>query len=90
MNKDLEKEVLEMVIEKLGLEDVNVEEIDYDAPLFASYAEDGEGLGLDSVDALELVVGVNQKYGIKIGDEDMAVLRSISSIADFIRENKEV
>ena len=90
MNKDLEKEVLEMVIEKLGLEDVNVEEIDYDAPLFASYAEDGEGLGLDSVDALELVVGINQKYGIKIGDEDMAVLRSISSIADFIRENKEV
>ena len=69
MNKDLEKEVLEMVIEKLGLEDVNVE---------------------DSVDALELVVGINQKYGIKIGDEDMAVLRSISSIADFIRENKEV
>lgn len=90
MNKDLEKEVLEMVIEKLGLEDVNVEETDYDAPLFASYAEDGEGLGLDSVDALELVVGINQKYGIKIGDEDMAVLRSISSIADFIRENKEV
>ena len=90
MNKDLEKEVLEMVIEKLGLEDVNVEETDYDAPLFESYAEDGEGLGLDSVDALELVVGINQKYGIKIGDEDMAVLRSISSIADFIRENKEV
>ena len=89
MNKDLEREVLEMVIEKLGLEDVNVDEIDYDAPLFASYAEDGEGLGLDSVDALELVVGINQKYGIKIGDEDMAALRSISTIADFIRENKE-
>ena len=90
MNKDLEREVLEMVIEKLGLEDVNVDEVDYDAPLFASYAEEGEGLGLDSVDALELVVGINQKYGIKIGDEDMAVLRSISTIADFIRENKEV
>lgn len=89
MNKDLEREVLEMVIEKLGLEDINVDEVDYDAPLFASYAEDGEGLELDSVDALELVVGINQKYGIKIGDEDMAALRSISTIADFIRENKE-
>lgn len=89
MNKDLEREVLEMVVDNLGLEDVNLDEVDYDAPLFSSYAEDGESLGLDSVDALELVVCINQKYGIKIGDEDMAALRSISTIADFIRENKE-
>ena len=89
MNNELEKQILEMVIDKLGLEDIDVGTVDYDEPIFASYAEEGEGLGLDSVDALELVVGVKEKFNVKIGDEDMAVLRSISTIADFIRENQD-
>lgn len=76
-----------MAIDKLGLEDVG--EVDYDAPIFASYAEEGEGLELDSVDALELVVGMKEVFGVKIGDEDMAALRSISTMADFIRENQK-
>ena len=87
MSKELEKQVLDMAIDKLGLEDVG--EVDYDAPIFASYAEEGEGLELDSVDALELVVGMKEVFGVKIGDEDMAALRSISTMADFIRENQK-
>ncbi len=84
----LEAEVLEMIIEKLGLDDINPEEVDYDAPIFASYADEDEGLGLDSVDALELVVGLKEKFDVKMNDEDMAVFRSVSSIADYIREVK--
>lgn len=87
---NLEEEVLEMIIEKLGLDDVNPEEVDYDAPIFASYADEDEGLGLDSVDALELVVGLKEKFGVKVSDEDMAIFRSVSSIADYIRETKRM
>lgn len=87
---NLEAEVLNMIIDKLGLDDVNPEEVDYDAPIFASYADDEEGLGLDSVDALELVVGLKEKFGVKVSDEDMAIFRSVSSIADYIREVKGV
>lgn len=87
---NLEEEVLEMIIEKLGLDDVNPEEVDYDAPIFASYADEDEGLGLDSVDALELVVGLKEKFGVKVSDEDMAIFRSVSSIADYIREAKRM
>lgn len=87
---NLEEEVLEMIIEKLGLDDVNPQEVDYDAPIFASYADEDEGLGLDSVDALELVVGLKEKFGVKVSDEDMAIFRSVSSIADYIREAKRM
>jgi acyl carrier protein len=48
------------VIEQLNLEDISVEDIDPDSPLF------GEGLGLDSIDALELIVLLEKNYGIKI------------------------
>ncbi|TCZ77175.1 acyl carrier protein [Paenibacillus albiflavus] len=86
---DLEKQILEMIIERLDLVDIDVNGVDYDAPLFASFDDERIGLQLDSVDALELVVGINEKFGVKIGDEDMAIFRSISTIADFIREKTE-
>lgn len=85
---DLEKKVLVLIIDRLELKDVPLDEVDYDDPIFASFDEEGRGLQLDSVDALEIVVGLNEEFGIKISDENMAVFRSIRSIADFIREQQ--
>jgi len=79
--KNLKKEI----IEALNLEDVKAEDIDTEAPLF------NEGLGLDSIDALELIVLIEKKYGIKIqsAEEGKQILYSVKTIAEFIIKNKK-
>jgi acyl carrier protein len=71
------------IIEELNLEDITPEDIIDDAPLFK------EGLGLDSIDALELVVIMENFYGIEITDASVGeeVLYSINTMADYIIEN---
>lgn len=86
--ENLEEQVLNLIINRLELEDIDPNEIDYDDAIFASYDDTGKGLQLDSVDALEIVVGLNEEFGIKVSDENMAVFRSINSIAQFIRDEK--
>ena len=72
------------IVETLGLEDVAPESIDADAPLFRA------GLGLDSIDALELVVMVEKHYGIKL--KQMAVAKaafqSVRALATFVSEHR--
>jgi len=78
-------EVGRLVIETLHLEDLKVEDIDPDAPLF------GEGLGLDSIDALELALAVSQHYGVTLSSEDpaiRAVFASLRSLTEHIRANR--
>ena len=88
-NKLIEGQVLEMIIDKLGLEDIDVSTVNYDTPIFESYeTEEEEGLGLDSVDALELVVGLKEVFDVKVSDQDMAIFKSITTIADYIREKR--
>jgi acyl carrier protein len=72
------------IIESLKLRDVTPEQIDNDAPLF------GTGLGLDSIDALELVVLLEKDYGIVIKDieEGRPAFRSVKTLADFIAAKK--
>lgn len=72
------------IIEVLNLEDITPEEIENDAPLF------GEGLGLDSIDALELIVLIEKNYGIKLKDpsEGKTIFNSISVMADYIAKNR--
>ena len=72
------------IIEVLNLEDIKPEDIDNDAPLF------GEGLGLDSIDALELIVLLERKYGIKLKDPNKGkeVFKSVNVMAQFITENR--
>jgi len=73
------------VIQQLNLEDISAEEIDADAPLF------GEGLGLDSIDALELIVLLEKNYGIKIEDpkDGKKIFFSIRTMAEYITEHKK-
>jgi acyl carrier protein len=72
-----------LVIKQLNLEDMEPDDIDAKAPLF------GDGLGLDSIDALELIVLMDREYGIKINDpaEGKKIFVSIETMAKFIKEN---
>ncbi|MGV2864493.1 phosphopantetheine-binding protein [Achromobacter sp. ESBL13] len=77
----LELELKTLVIESLGLEDITPDDIASDAPLF------GDGLGLDSVDALELGLALQKRYSIAIDPETRNMrehFTSISSLADFV------
>ena len=82
--EDLVFELKKEIIEALNLEDVTPEDIDADAPLF------GSGLGLDSIDALELIVLIEKKYGIKLKDPSLwfVVFMSVNIMAKFIAENR--
>jgi acyl carrier protein len=73
------------IIEQLNLEDVKKESIDPDAPLF------GEGLGLDSIDALELIVLLEKNYGIKVANpaDGKKIFQSVRTMAQYIQDNKK-
>ena len=82
---DLISEIQSLIISSLGLEDIRPEDIDPDEPLF------GEGLGLDSIDALELGLAVKKRFGVALSGETEEVrahFRSVASLAAFIRENR--
>jgi acyl carrier protein len=72
------------LIEQLNLEDIDANEINADEPLF------GNGLGLDSIDALEIIVLLEKEYGIKIQNpkDGKEIMYSIQTLANFITENK--
>ncbi|PLX13659.1 MAG: acyl carrier protein [Marinilabiliales bacterium] len=81
---ELIKELKQEIIEELNLEDIEAEDIEDDAPLF------GEGLGLDSIDALSLIVILEKKYGLKIesAEDGKEILYSINTIAEYIKKNQ--
>ena len=81
----LENEVKALIIEALNLEEMTPEDIDTDAPLF------GDGLGLDSIDALELGLAVKKRFGVSLSGETEEVrqhFKSVATLADFIRANR--
>lgn len=85
MSQELIAELKTLFIEGLHLEDVSAEEIVADEPLF------GEGLGLDSIDALEIAVLLDRQYGVKITSEDdrnETIFASLNSLAEFVTENR--
>ena len=81
----LKLELKENIIEQLNLEDMSVEDIGDNDILF------GDGLGLDSIDALELIVMLDKNYGIKLTDpkEGRAIFESIEVMAKYITENRK-
>jgi len=80
----LKQELKEKIIAVLNLEDVSASDINNTDPLF------GEGLGLDSIDALELIVLLDKDYGIKLTDpkEGKNIFQSIDTMADYITANR--
>jgi acyl carrier protein len=74
----------EQIIEQLNLQDVKPEDIGNDQALF------GDGLGLDSIDALELIVLLQQKYKVKLSnaEDGPRIFRSVRTIAEFIESSK--
>ncbi len=85
MMEQLKQNLKEMLVRDLKLLDITPEEIGDDDPLFE------QGLGLDSLDAVELVVLINKHYGIQIQDmeEGRVAFSSVNSLADFISERNE-
>lgn len=83
--EELILELKEQIIKALNLEEMTPEDIETDAPLF------GEGLGLDFIDALELIVLLEKKYGIKLANpaEGKAIFTSVATIADFVSKNRK-
>ena len=77
---DLKKKLKEQLIEHLNLEDFSVKDIADDLPLF------GNGLGLDSIDALEIIVMLDNKFNVKISDpeEGAKIFQSVNTLAEFI------
>ena len=83
--EELILELKQEIIIALNLEDMTPDEIETDAPLF------GEGLGLDSIDALELIVLLEKKYGIKLANpaEGKAIFKDVATIADYVSKNRK-
>ena len=84
-NEALLTELKTLLIEGLHLEEVEIEDIGDNEPLF------GEGLGLDSIDALEIAVLLDRNYGIKISsgdDRNETIFTSIGALTEFVAENR--
>lgn len=83
--EELIKELKEEIIKALNLEEMTADDIDENDALF------GEGLGLDSIDALELIVLLEKKYGIKLANpaEGKEIFKSVATIADYVSKNRK-
>lgn len=87
MSDKLERELAELVIKFCNIEDVAAEDISPDAPLVGPDSP----FGLDSLDAVEVVVAVQKTYGVRIGSESASriVLQSLRTLADYIRLQRQ-
>jgi acyl carrier protein len=84
----VEKTVLaikQLIVEELDLRDRTAQQIDEHAPLF------GDGLGLDSLDALQLAVAIEERFGITVpeGEDAKSVLQSVRSIAEYVTRQEK-
>lgn len=82
-----EQELAQLLVETLNLEDIGASDIAPEEPLF------GEGLGLDSIDALELALAISQKHGVELRSEDdqsREIFFSLRTLSNFIEENQAI
>lgn len=85
MDNELIEKVKQMIIDGLRIDGMSTDEIETDAPLF------GEGLGLDSIDALQLVVAMEKEFGVVVPDAatGTVVFASVRSMAGYISEHRK-
>ena len=84
-HESLHAELKKLIVETLALEDTTPDEIDTDAPLF------GDGLGMDSIDALEIAMGLEERYGVTLDDDPEAnqrVFQSVRTLTAFVIESR--
>lgn len=84
--ENLELEIKRLIVQSLNLEGVAPESIDSAAPLFV------EGLGLDSIDALELAMALRQRYGVRTTADEATnrrIFSSVRSLAEFVAANRQ-
>ncbi len=84
--EELELEIKRLIVTSLNLEGVAPESIDSSAPLFV------EGLGLDSIDALELAMALRQKYGVRTSADEATnrkIFHSVRSLAEFVAQSRQ-
>ena len=83
--ENLKQELKEKIIDALNLEDLTPQDIEDDAPIFM------EGLGLDSIDALELMLLLEKNYGIRLASpaEGKQIFKSINTMAEYIQANRK-
>jgi acyl carrier protein len=82
--RDLESEIKQLIVEALMLDDVKAADIDSEAPLFV------EGLGLDSIDALELAMAIDKKFGVRIRADDEQnrhIFANVKNLAAYVRDH---
>ena len=85
---DLKLEIKNLIIDTLGITDVDIHLVDDELPLFGG----DNALTLDSVDALEIIMAIQRKYHVRVGDQAQAryTIRSVNSIAEFILEQQKL
>jgi acyl carrier protein len=84
-NTPIHNELKELIVETLALEDITAAEIETDAPLFV------EGLGLDSIDSLEIAMVLEERYGVTLDDDpdtNREIFDSVRSLCVFVTENR--
>jgi acyl carrier protein len=84
--KELKREIKELIIESLKLPDVTPDDIEDSASLF----EEDNALQIDSVDALEIVMALQRKYGVHIDDQNLGrfIIKSVDTIAEFVAKEQ--
>ena len=84
-NTPIHNELKELIVDTLALEDITAVEIETDAPLFV------EGLGLDSIDSLEIAMVLEERYGVTLDDDpdtNRKIFESVRSLSEFVTQNR--
>jgi acyl carrier protein len=87
---DFETQIKELIVEALMLDDVEPGDIDSAAPLFGAGDANGRGLGLDSIDALELAMAIEKKFGVRIRADDEQnrhIFASVKNLAEYVAQH---